>query len=828
MATKIIKAWIDGAIQEIEVEDIISPELPPSVEERLDVLEDKPIITDGNFLVGNGTTEMEEMTPEQTLEHINGASVMTMTTAEFEAMGDDETNANTVYLMTDDDTRIDWNQNDETADDYIKNRTHYTEQAALILETSVTFDENGEYSYGTAIPLTIGKTYIVKWNGVEYKCVAQDASSVVDGAIGLGNGTAFGLPSNNEPFVVASMPSNSITGIMSLDGSTEARVSVTDSEIIHKLDNKYLDLAWLPCMVKTAGETLFDETVHLASSGIALFEEIPFTITPGKTYTVTWDGVEYECVAKHTELTEGIQDGSLQVDYIGNVSITSIGDENSGEPFVLYTVENTLFYIDNETIKGADVTVKVAEVGLKPNKMPEEYLPDNAITEEKLSEKGYLTSYTETDPTVPDWAKAATKPVYTASEVGADAKGTASSEVSAHNASTSAHSDIRDLIESNKTLIEELQTEIDGKIVDSALSTTSENPVQNKVITLELNKKPGKIVTGKYFSSVIAGDGAEIFNSYNTNTAIGKYSHAEGYHSDSIGDYSHAEGQSSRAEGSSSHAEGYNSKAGGIYSHAEGYNSNANGYSSHAEGDYSYAEGSNSHAEGGSTYAEGHCSHAEGRGRHLERIITGAANTTIYTIDSISHLIVGASICYSVNNGIYTTAKIKAIDENNLTITVSKTLSTETDLNNQGVIIYTEGMACGNYSHSEGLGTIAAVRSQHTQGEYNIVDPNYNVNNNGLRGKYAHIIGNGTEDTSRSNAHTIDWSGNAWFAGDVYVGSTSGTNKDDGSKKIVAAPTDVAAGDLLTYDGTNWVRISKADLIAEIIAALPSAEEASF
>lgn len=30
-----------------------------------------------------------------------------------------------------------------------------------------------------------------------------------------------------------------------------------------------------------------------------------------------------------------------------------------------------------------------------------------------------LTSYTETDPTVPAWAKASTKPSYTASEVGA-------------------------------------------------------------------------------------------------------------------------------------------------------------------------------------------------------------------------------------------------------------------------------------------------------------------------------------------------------------------------------------------------------------------------
>jgi len=35
------------------------------------------------------------------------------------------------------------------------------------------------------------------------------------------------------------------------------------------------------------------------------------------------------------------------------------------------------------------------------------------------NDAGYLTSYTETDPTVPSWAKASSKPSYTASEVGA-------------------------------------------------------------------------------------------------------------------------------------------------------------------------------------------------------------------------------------------------------------------------------------------------------------------------------------------------------------------------------------------------------------------------
>ena len=40
-------------------------------------------------------------------------------------------------------------------------------------------------------------------------------------------------------------------------------------------------------------------------------------------------------------------------------------------------------------------------------------------TSELVNDSGFITGYTETDPTVPAWAKAATKPTYTASEVGA-------------------------------------------------------------------------------------------------------------------------------------------------------------------------------------------------------------------------------------------------------------------------------------------------------------------------------------------------------------------------------------------------------------------------
>ena len=95
-----------------------------------------------------------------------------------------------------------------------------------------------------------------------------------------------------------------------------------------------------------------------------------------------------------------------------------------------------------------------------------------------------------------------------------------------------------------------------------------------------------------------------------------------------------------------------------------------------------------------------------------------------------------------------------------------------------GYYSHAEGIgttASGYYSHAEGYYTTANGNDSHVQGKCNIADTS---------NKYADIIGNGTSNTARSNAATVDWNGNAWFAGDVYVGSTSGTNKDDGSKKL--------------------------------------------
>lgn len=81
--------------------------------------------------------------------------------------------------------------------------------------------------------------------------------------------------------------------------------------------------------------------------------------------------------------------------------------------------------------------------------------------------------------------------------------------------------------------------------------------------------------------------------------------------------------------------------------------------------------------------------------------------------------------------------------------------------------------AAGKNSHAEGAATIANGKDQHVQGRFNVAD-----NDN----KFADIVGNGNSEgleTVRSNAYALDWDGNLYLKGGVYVNcnadSTGGT-----------------------------------------------------
>lgn len=86
---------------------------------------------------------------------------------------------------------------------------------------------------------------------------------------------------------------------------------------------------------------------------------------------------------------------------------------------------------------------------------------------------------------------------------------------------------------------------------------------------------------------------------------------------------------------------------------------------------------------------------------------------------------------------------------------------------------HAEGTQCealGDSSHAEGYGTEAAGEYQHVQGKHNVIDE---------ANKFADIVGNGADILNKSNAYALDWDGNLYLKGGVYVNcnadSTGGT-----------------------------------------------------
>lgn len=163
-------------------------------------------------------------------------------------------------------------------------------------------------------------------------------------------------------------------------------------------------------------------------------------------------------------------------------------------------------------------------------------------------------------------------------------------------------------------------------------------------------------------------------------------------------------------------------------SYAVGVRLEASGKASHAEGSNTKASGNYSHAEGDNATASGEVSHAEGS----FTLATGQSSHT----------------------------------EGEGTIS-------------SGEFSHAEGfhtIAIGKSSHTEGSYTKASSEHQHVQGKFNIED---------TTNKYAHIVGNGNNNNKRSNAHTLDWEGNGWYAGKLSQEGTPTEDKDLTTKKYL-------------------------------------------
>lgn len=168
--------------------------------------------------------------------------------------------------------------------------------------------------------------------------------------------------------------------------------------------------------------------------------------------------------------------------------------------------ENTLYIVtDEEEGEGDDYASKTDLTAHT------EDTDIHVTAEEKAAWDAKLDSFTETDPTVPAWAKAQTKPTYTASEVGADASGAAAevqSNLDGHKGDTTTH-----ITAAERTKWNGKQ---DKLTFDAAPTANSTNPVTSGGVYTALANKLNKAGDG---SSVTA---AFIAASSRTNIATGE------------------------------------------------------------------------------------------------------------------------------------------------------------------------------------------------------------------------------------------------------------------------------------------------------------------
>ena len=217
---------------------------------------------------------------------------------------------------------------------------------------------------------------------------------------------------------------------------------------------------------------------------------------------------------KAIENKAGSGGGSGNTDTYGHVKVGSVTIDASGDDTIELVAGSNVTLTPDTTSKSVTIsadsgggggTSDYLQLSNKP-KINGVELVNNITTEdlgivvpqytsELVNDSGFITN--ETDPTVPAWAKEPNKPTYTAEEVGALPSNTPipdpTSVVVDRFVSVGTH--IADIsVNGEKT---ELYAPTGGGgtsvTVDSELSTTSENPVQNKVITQALNEKSNLI-----------------------------------------------------------------------------------------------------------------------------------------------------------------------------------------------------------------------------------------------------------------------------------------------------------------------------------------------
>ena len=653
----------------------------------------------------------------------------------------------------------------------LTDRTHWVE-SNVSTEVLCTSEEYfpGDELYGT--PIDINSTYRITLNGVAYECMPYILKEVVgiSGDIyGLGNSeiSSFGVSvdgSIDAPFCIeisevrAGLGTTETTTewCMYTDDTIESPYSITLEKIVGSGETiHYLDPKYIKDMYYTEGGGMAEilpecHPVYDESEEMFVITDTPTTMEPGQTITVTvnWNGTPYECQTYWTSMNSEndiVAFGNSEV-LAGMLGITAEANEC---PFGIAALPGMSVWMFIPLDGSTEITVSVYGAGEVIHHLDPKYIKDMYYTEQipvtglPETTRENVSSPVQIPTALPITGGANYTVMWNGTPYECVATETSSGDytykymgngylgrmyLGANAKDTGEPFFIFTALSANEGMT--LIIFNDG----STTVTLSYEGVVNIIHKIDAKYLPEMPNTGVTYTLSKSGSTITLTGSDGSETSVTDSSTTYTLKSFGVNatstELNYVDGVTSPIQTQ------LNEKPGKItdnLEYSEIFNDYANnvasGYYSHAEGYKTTASGETSHAEGYITTASGAYSHAEG------------VRTT-------------ASGSYSHSEGNGTTAS--------------------------GETSHAEGAyttASGLWSHAEGYHTIASGKLQHVQGTYNVED---NAN------KYAHIVGNGDLD-KRSNAHTLDWDGNAWYSGKIKMG---GTSYDDASEVALKSDLD--------------------------------------
>lgn len=276
------------------------------------------------------------------------------------------------------DSTADWSQNDSSADNYVKNRTHWeeTNEVVLVPEMEIVLDSDPLLN-AFDIEFIEGKTYTVVWDGVTYNCIAYiaegpNAPSIGNGAIGDASG------GNGEPFFCTVFDGNVM--LFGSEGTHTVQILLSET-ITHKLDPKYLpdDIGvqadWNQSDPEAKDyiknkpfgygviDTVADETITF-SDGWAYLTNVQNYVHYNDEYTILFDNIEYTGIAS----TDA--DSCIRTDFVTKEGIRV----NGRDSYSFVAIDSTGAIT---TALDGEHTIKIVVKRTEYSKIKEEDIPES-------------------------------------------------------------------------------------------------------------------------------------------------------------------------------------------------------------------------------------------------------------------------------------------------------------------------------------------------------------------------------------------------------------------------------------------------------------------